>query len=47
MPYVSEIDIQMSSIQYANVPNKYEKIPLDLNINDYKKEIKILKKKRK
>jgi hypothetical protein len=47
MPYVSEIDIQMSSIQYANVPNKYEKIPLDLNINDYKKEIKRLREEGK
>jgi len=34
-PYISEIDIQMSSIQYANIPNKYEKINIDLNINDY------------
>jgi hypothetical protein len=37
----------MSSIQYANVPNKYEKIPLDLNINDFKKEIKRLREEGK
>ena len=42
-PYVSEVDIQMSSIQYANIPNGYEKIPLDLNINNYKREIKKLR----
>ena len=33
----------MSSIQYANIPNGYEKIPLDLNINNYKREIKKLR----
>ena len=42
-PYISEVDIQMSSIQYANIPNGYEKIPLDLNINNYKREIKKLR----
>ena len=47
MPYVSEIDIQMSSIQYANIPSKYEKIPLDLNINDYKRQIKNLREEGK
>ena len=47
MPYVSEIDIQMSSIQYANIPTKYEKIPLDLNVNDYKRQIKNLREEGK
>ena len=47
MPYISEIDIQMSSIQYANIPTKYEKIPLDLNINDYKRQIKNLREEGK
>ena len=42
-PYISDVDIQMSSIQYANIPNGYEKIPLDLNINNYKREIKKLR----
>ena len=46
-PYVSEVDIQMSSIQYANIPNGYEKIPLDLNINNYKREIKKLREEGK
>lgn len=47
MPYISEIEVQTSSIQYANIPNKYEKIPVDLNINNYKKEIKRLREEGK
>ena len=46
-PYISDVDIQMSSIQYANIPNGYEKIPLDLNINNYKREIKKLREQGK
>lgn len=42
-PFISEIDIQVSPIEYGNIPNKYEKIQLDLNINSYNEEIKKLR----
>ena len=45
IPYLSEIDVQVSSIQYSNVPNKFDKIAIDLNINDYKRKIKELREK--
>jgi hypothetical protein len=47
MPYLSEIDIQSSQIQYANIPNNYEKIQVDLNLNNYKRQIKKLREEGK
>jgi len=46
-PYLSEIDIQVSNIKYSNIPNKYEKVPLDLNINNYMRQIRKLREEGK
>ena len=46
-PFLSEIDIQVSNIKYSNVPNKYEKIPRDLNINNYMRQIRKLREEGK
>lgn len=46
-PFLSEIDIQVSTIKYANIPNKYEKIPFDLNINNYMRQIRKLREEGK
>lgn len=42
-PFLCDIDIQVSPLEYGNVPNKYEKIHLDLNINSYNEKIKALR----
>lgn len=46
-PFISEIDVIVSSIPYSNIANKFEKIDMDLNINNYKAEIKKLREQGK
>jgi hypothetical protein len=46
-PYIAEIEVQASVLQYANIPNKYEKIEVDLNINSYKRGIRKLREQGK
>ncbi len=46
-PYLSEIDIQVSNIKFSNVPNKYDRIPLDLNVNNYMRQIRKLREEGK
>jgi golgin subfamily B member 1 len=46
-PFISEIDVIVSSIPYSNIPNKFVKIDIDLNINNYKSEIRKLREQGK
>jgi len=39
VPYISDIDIQFSTIPHSNIPNGYEKIPIDINDSHLKSEL--------
>lgn len=43
IPYIADIDIQMASVPNLPAKKYYEKIDLDLNINNYKREVKRLR----
>ena len=43
VPYISVIDVNMSSNKQANIPNGFEKIPVDLNSANLRIELKKLR----
>ena len=43
LPYVVDIDIQLSQVPNNPPPKYYEKIELDLNVNNYQRELKRLR----
>ena len=45
MPFVNDVGIIASSTRYPNIPNGYEKIPVDLNEANLKIELKKLRKR--
>ena len=45
VPFLSEIDIQVSPIEHGNIPNRFDKIQIDLNVNNYLLELKKLRSK--
>lgn len=44
MPYVSTVDILMSTSKNANIPNSFEKLPKDINSANIKAELEQLRK---
>ena len=45
MPYITDIGVLASATPNPNIPNEYEKIPIDLNQANLKSELKKLRKK--
>ena len=46
VPYLSTIDVLMSTFKDANIPDSFEKIPIDLNAANLRIELKKIREKK-